>query len=258
MAFAGIDRSAYPGNAFMAGLMTHTNLLWTGFYLAPAPSHPEASWMERRADLRAMGPGWGIAPVYVGQQHPSGPGSHTLTAAQCKKDARDAAKLAYKAGFTDVWEKTLPGAPRIYLDIEIGGNLPANFLAYVNAWCEVIRSNETAYLPAVYCSFKDTGAQLLAANPDLTVWAFNINQFLHHHDQALVAPDKFRVPEPTQSGFAQATAWQWIQGFASITTKLPDGSTKTVANWDLDSSDAPDPSHPARQWDADANTWVVT
>ncbi|MEU3825060.1 DUF1906 domain-containing protein [Streptomyces sp. SID486] len=257
MAFAGIDRLAYPGNAFMAGLMTNTNLLWTGFYLAPAPSQGNTSWMAHLADLRAMGPGWGVAPVFVGQQHPNGPGSHTLTAEQGRKDAVSAAQLADQAGFASGDEADLPGYPRIYLDIEIGGTLPSNFVSYVNAWCEVIRSDQTAYLPAVYCSFKDTAAQLLASNDDLIVWVFNINQFLHHHDQALPDPATFLVPEPTESGFAGATAWQWIQGFASVTTTLPDGSAKTVNNWDLDSSDAPDPSHPARTWDDGTGTWGV-
>ncbi|MFF4713283.1 glycoside hydrolase domain-containing protein [Streptomyces eurythermus] len=257
MAFAGIDRLAYPGNEFMEGLMTNTNLLWTGFYLAPAPSQGNTSWMTHLADLRSMGPGWGIAPLFVGQQHPSGPGSHILTADQGRKDALKAVELADQAGFTSGMEADLPGAPRIYLDIEIGGTLPANFVTYINAWCEVIRSDQTAYLPAVYCSFKNSAAQLLAANDDLLVWVFNINQFLGHHDQALVGPDKFLVPEPTQSGFAQATAWQWIQAFASITTTLPDGSTKTLPNWDLDSSDVPDPSHQHREWDDAAGTWVT-
>jgi hypothetical protein len=53
MAHSGIDRSGYPGNDFMSGLMEHTNLLWTGLYLARAPSHPtDTSWMAHRADLR--------------------------------------------------------------------------------------------------------------------------------------------------------------------------------------------------------------
>jgi hypothetical protein len=258
MAFAGIDRLQYPGNDFMAGLMTNTNLLWTGFYLAPAPSQGNRSWMTHRADLRAMGPGWGIAPLFVGQQAPGGPGSHILTVDQGHADALTAAQLADDAGFADGDENDLPGAPRIYLDIEIGGNLAPNLLAYVNAWCEMLRSDQTNYLPAVYCSFKNTAAQLLAANPDLVVWVFNINQFLSHHDQALVGPGEFLKPDvPTQSGFPSATAWQWIQGFASITTTLPSGTGQTLATWDLDVSIAPDPSHPNRQFDVDAGTWVA-
>jgi len=257
MSFAGIDRLAYPGSDFMAGLMQNTNLLWTGFYLAPAPSQGNRSWMDHRADLRAMGPGWGIAPIFVGQQHPSGVGSHILTAAQGRQDALTAAQLADTAGLSSGSEAGLPGAPRIYLDIEIGGNLPLDFLGYVNARCEVIRSDQTSYLPAVYCSFKDTAAQLLRANPDLVVWVFNINQFLSHHDQAFVGTDEFRKPDVATSGFASATAWQWIQNFASLTTTLPNGSSRTLPAWDLDVSDVPDPSHPTRQFDVSTGDWVT-
>lgn len=260
MAYAGIDRSHYPGNDFMAGLMLHTNLLWTGFYLAPAPSHGDRSWMPHLADLRAMGPGWGVAPLFVGQQHPNIdlPGvSHVRTAAQGRADALQAVQLADRAGFSTGPEAGLPGPPRIYLDIEIGGHLPPDDLTYVNAWCEVIRSDQTAYLPAVYCSHKDTAAQLQRDNPDLVFWVFNVDQFLHHHDQAMVGPDEFRKPDLSQAGYPEATAWQWLQAFASITTTLPNGNTQAMANWDLDVSSAPDPSHPSRQFDSGTGMWIT-
>ena len=112
-------------------------------------------------------------------------------------------------------------------------------------------------MPAVYCSFKDTAAQLVAAQADLVVWVFNVNQFLHQHDQALVGPDEFRKPDLIQAGFAGATAWQWIQGFASITTTLPDGSTRQLPSWDLDVSTVADPSHPDRVFDIDSGTWTT-
>jgi hypothetical protein len=245
--YAGIDRLQYPGNDFMQALMLNTNLLWTGFYLAPAPSQGNTSWMTRLADLRSMGPGWGIAPLFVGQQHPSGPGSHVLTADQGRADALLATQRAGEAGFEDL--------SVIYLDIEIGGNLPQDFLAYVNAWCEVVRSDATAYRPGVYCSFKDTPTQLRASNPDLLFWVFNINQFLHHHDAALVAENEFRKPDIADSGCPFASAWQWIQGFASITTTLPNGSPQTVSTWDLDVSTLPDPSMPERTFNSDTGTW---
>lgn len=256
MSFAGIDRLAYPGNDFMSGLMQNTNLLWTGFYLAPAPSQGNSSWMTHLADLRAMGPGWGIAPIFVGQQHPSGSGSHILTDAQGRADALRAAALADQAGFASGAEAELPGAPRIYLDIEIGGRLPPDYMAYIDAWCEVLRSDQTSYLPAVYCSFKDTAAQILAANPDVAIWVFNINKFLNHHDQALLGPDTFLKPDIADSGFGQATAWQWIQGFGSLRTTLPSGVSTTLPTWDLDVSAVPDPSHPSRQFDADQGVWL--
>jgi hypothetical protein len=60
-----MDTSLYPGDAVMAHLKQNPNLVWTGFYLGPAPSHSGASWMSRRDFLVASG--WGLAPIYVGQ-----------------------------------------------------------------------------------------------------------------------------------------------------------------------------------------------
>jgi len=64
------------------------------------------------------------------------------------------------------------------------------------------------------------------------------------------------VPEPdlAQSGFPGATAWQWIQGFRSITVRMPDVSTP---NWDPNVSAVPDPSHPDRELDAERRSWVT-
>lgn len=76
MGYAGMDTSIYPGDAVMAHLKDLTNLVWTGFYLGPAPSHPNASWMDRRATLIAQG--WGLAPKRRGT---------TWFSAQWKTDA---------------------------------------------------------------------------------------------------------------------------------------------------------------------------
>jgi len=60
---AGFDTAFYPGDSQMAWLKANTNLVWCGYYLAPAPSHRDTSWMGTRATLLAQG--WGIAPVYL-------------------------------------------------------------------------------------------------------------------------------------------------------------------------------------------------
>src|ERR1017187_9251756 len=94
--FAGFDRLAYPGDTVMKNVINETNLRWCGFYLAPAPSQGNTSWMAKRSFLTGLG--WGLAPIYVGQQS-DGLGSHTVTAAQGTLDAQDTAKLAKSAGF---------------------------------------------------------------------------------------------------------------------------------------------------------------
>jgi Rv2525c-like, glycoside hydrolase-like domain/Hemopexin len=110
LGYGGVDVLQYPGDPAMDILWNTTSLTWTGFYLAPAPSQGNTSWMNRRAFLEGLG--WGFAPIYVGQQTHASPGSHTLTQAQGTIDANDAAALALHAGF-------VPGSI-IYLDIETG------------------------------------------------------------------------------------------------------------------------------------------
>src|ERR1700692_1712966 len=107
--FVGFDCLAYPGIDEMTWLKANTNLGWCGFYLAPAPSHSDSSWRGSRSDLVALG--WGILPIYVGQQT-TGPGSHNVSGAQGTLDGGDAAALAAAAGF--------PNGAFLYLDIEDG------------------------------------------------------------------------------------------------------------------------------------------
>jgi hypothetical protein len=49
--FVGFDCLAYPGTDEMTWLKANTNLGWCGFYLAPAPSHSDSSWIGCRSDL---------------------------------------------------------------------------------------------------------------------------------------------------------------------------------------------------------------
>ena len=60
--FAGFDSGDYPGDPVMDWLKAHTNLVWCGYYLAPAPSHCGTSWMGTRAAI--VGRGMGITPIY--------------------------------------------------------------------------------------------------------------------------------------------------------------------------------------------------
>lgn len=229
-AHAGFDRLTYPGDAVMTALYDNTNLAWTGFYLAPAPSQPYTGWMTKAQTLRDMG--WGLAPVYVGQQWPGGPGSHVLTAEQGSIDAQDAMTLADTAGI---------GANCvIYLDIEIGGRLPASYLSYAQAWFDGVRGSR--YRPGAYCSYLDTPIQLQAANPDLFFWVFNINKFAK--TQALDTDGSFRTPPVGGSGCSFATAWQFIQGADTIPVPRGDGTSGTLSSVDMDSATVLDPSQP--------------
>ena len=59
--FLGFDTSIYPGDTAMQTLRTQALVAFTGFYLAPAPSHGDTSWMQKRAFLAGLG--YGFAPV---------------------------------------------------------------------------------------------------------------------------------------------------------------------------------------------------
>jgi hypothetical protein len=227
----GFDRLAYPGDAVMQSLWDSTPCAFVAVYLAPAPSQANTSWMPKIPALRSMG--WGMAPVYVGQQAPGGPGSHVLTAAQGTTDAADAAGLASSGG--------LDTASVIYLDVEVGGQLPTAFMNYISAWVTGIQASD--YLPGIYCSFSQTASQITAAVGDIPAWVF------HPSDQGPNTIDLSAEtpPDPGKSGFAPAFVWQYrmsLKGAITITWKDSLGAQQSLKTVDLDSAICKDPSKP--------------
>lgn len=233
--FAGFDRLLYPGDTVMTTIIEKTNLRWCGFYLAPAPSQGNTSWMTKRAFLEGLG--WGLAPIYLGQQV-SGPGSHNVTAAQGTLDAQNAASLANKAGFAK--------GSIIFLDIEQGPPAQAAALAYYRAWVAELLAN-TSYAPGVYCSASQVAQELFNADSRPAFWVFNINKFTCDPTQArpgrLLIPQTspFPSPNPTSSGVSFAQLWQLAQGSRC---RINAGGSSLVPV-DFDSSVASDPSNPA-------------
>ena len=231
MTFLGFDRLAYPGDAVMQGLRAQGKVSFVACYLAPSPSQGNTSWMAHVSDL--IKAGWGLAPVYVGQQAKGGPGSHTLMAAQGTTDAADACALAVKAG--------LPEGRVIYLDIEVGGTLAADQMSYVSAWVTAMRAAKFA--PGIYASTSKTAAQVVAAVGNLPVWVF------HPRDNkaAVVDPATEAAPDPTTSGFSGATVWQYrlsLTATSRIDLAWTDSSGKkqVLQSVDMDSSTVADPS----------------
>ena len=230
--FAGFDRLAYPGDTFMKTLYDETNLCWCGFYLAPAPSQGNTSWMSKRDYLQQMG--WGFAPVYVGQQV-AGPGSKIVTAAQGKLDAQDAARLASAAGF----EK----ASILFLDIEQGPPAQKATLEYYDAWVSELEDH-TNYSPGVYCSFSQVAQALHDKNSLPHFWVFQINQFTCGPAKGgftqVGKNTPFPTPDPAQSGVSFAQLWQFVQAASGCSVRA---GGHTVVNFDFDSSTAQDPSN---------------
>lgn len=217
--YPGIDRDSYPGDHAMDWLLHNTNLHWTGFYLGPAPSHHDTSWMRSRLTLSDMG--WGLAPIYVGRQT-AGPGSHDVTVANGTIDGQNAAQLAAQAGFR--------GGSVIYLDWEDGSVTQAGLDYYV-AWLEAVRLN--SYRAAVYCSHivaqQFMGADARAYSP----WVFRM---------ATGIGIQFDNPYPRMAASASkignAVAWQYAQ---NVSITIEHGHQLDV---DLNVADCIDPSSP--------------
>lgn len=229
--YLGFDRLQYPGDAVMASLKASTPLSFVAVYLAPAPSQGYTGWMAHVSDLATAG--WGLVPVYVGQQASGGPGSHILTAAQGSTDATDAANLASTAG--------LAAGSVLYLDVEIGGALGPDFLGYVTAWAAGMGS--TNYKPGVYCSFSQTAGQVREAVGDIPIWVF------HPRDAGPSTVDLATeaAPDPGTSGYELALAWQYrmsLHGSVDLTWTDSAGTTQTLPKVDVDAAVCPDPSNP--------------
>lgn len=220
--FLGFDRSEYPGDSVMKRLRTEAQIDFTGFYLAPAPSHGNAGWMGKRAFL--LGLGYGFAPVYVGQQQPGAPGhpnpgSHTITAAQGTIDGRNAAELAAQANF--------PGASVIYLDIETGDQPVPGALSYYRAWVDSVIAH--GFSPGVYCSHVVVAAYMSADNRAVP-WIFQLAAL-----GGTFAPPLPRK-DPSHSSFSGAKVLQHAQN-----AKLNLGAT-VIKPVDLDTALMADPS----------------
>lgn len=221
--YAGFDTDIFPGADQMDWLLANTNLVWCGYYLAPAPSHDDTSWMGQRADL--VDAGWGIAPVYVGQQV-QGPGSKTVTGAQGTADGSDAAALMSGDGF--------PDGSCVYLDLENGSPFQAPQTDYVAAWVAAVQA--AGFQPGIYCSH-GIGAQVVGLCPSARIWAFNIPTTALTDTTGLVYP----TPAPSGCGVPSAVAWQRIQ---NTNLQLP-GAPVPVMNVDLDTALTDDPGAPA-------------
>jgi LysM repeat protein len=216
--FLGFDRLGYPGDDFMRLLRARAQVTWTGFYLAPAPSQPNTSWMQKRAFLKGLG--YGFAPIYVGQQQTGISGSHTLTASQGTRDAEDAVALAQEAGF--------PASSVLYLDIENGPPAQSRFLTYYKAWVQGVRAN--GFSPGVYCSHL-LAPKILEQDTGVVVWIFHL-KFSNGHSFAPPLP----MIDPSQSNFTTARMMQYAQN-GKITI-----SSTSLTPIDLNSGHRADPS----------------
>jgi len=229
LGYAGFDRLDYPGDALMTALWNQTNLAWCGFYLAPAPSQGKGtSWMTKRAFLTGLG--WGLAPIYVGEQQYKGAEwckgcSFKPSAAKGTQDAADAIRLASKAGF--------PAGSVIYLDLESWGTVENPLRDYYRSWIAGILAG--TFVPGVYCPHV-LARQLRGFDSRPVFWVVNAGKFQSGAKASYQNP--LPAPEPLLSGIEFSTLWQLAVSVGALSVS----SAQKLPNIDFDSSSVPDPS----------------
>jgi GH25 family lysozyme M1 (1,4-beta-N-acetylmuramidase) len=181
--FYGIDTALYPGDAAMQAWWNDSPFYYTGFYLGPAPDHPDASFMDKRQMLGNQG--WGLLPVYVGHQA----AYRYLSAQTGAWNADDAAGLMATAGF--------PPNTAVFLDVEASRPLSDRYLGYVTAWVNEIRTQ--GYTAGIYCNTASANQISSALSGNVEFWV------AHYTGYSLPSC----IPSPADSGISCAGAWQF-------------------------------------------------
>ncbi|HEU5210844.1 MAG TPA: glycoside hydrolase domain-containing protein [Longimicrobiales bacterium] len=148
----GFDTRTYPGDAAMRTWLDASPYRWVGYYL-PAPCYTGTSWVGTRERIASIG--WGVAPLFVGEQDWSAiqPGDTTvaeqgarcttqnLTPAQGAADAVAADSVMDAEGFP-------PGTP-VFLDVERMERVSRAMEEYVHAWFTEMLARGR-YTPSLY------------------------------------------------------------------------------------------------------------
>ena len=181
--FYGMDLGTYPGDDAMQTWWNDSPFYYAGFYLGPAPDHPDASYMGKRQVL--VDQGWGLLPVYVGRQA----ANRYLSVQSGAIDADDAAGLMARAGF--------PGNTAVFLDIETSHPLNASYLSYARAWVNEIQNQ--GYTAGIYCNTCNASQLSNALSGNVKFWV------AHYTCYNLPSSST----NPADSGTSFATTWQF-------------------------------------------------
>jgi hypothetical protein len=245
--YLGFDRNLYPGDDALPIL--RKTFSFASYWLSPPPGERTNTWKGKRELL--LSHGFGFLALYRGRE------SHELKNEAAAKrigfqDAKNSAAAAKSEGFAS-------GAI-IFLDVEEGGRLPANYHAYLAAWSEEL--TRAGYHPGVYCSgmpVQEGSAVTIttaddirnqAATRDISIWAYN--DFCPPSPGCAFPQDP---PPPASSGIGYASVWQLAQSprrkefTARCPAKYaPDGNCyapgDTTHKWflDVNSAKSADPS----------------
>lgn len=240
--YLGFDTNLYPGDAMLPEF--RKQFAYLGYWLNDPPGMSTNEWVGKRAAV--LHAGFGFLILFNGRLDKEL--RHNYAAALGESDGMDAARAARTEGF--------PPNAIIFLDLEEGGRMLPEQLAYIGAWIHAVRAQ--GYRPGVYCAgipFRDSGQTLTTADditahfPGTAIWIAN--------DQCPPAPGCVaRAVRPSQSGFQQALVWQFSQSprrhqftraceetYARDGNCYPPGLPRNERTAvDLDTSTTPDPS----------------
>ncbi len=241
--YLGFDTNLYPGDKMLPALRKH--FAYLGYWLNDPPGTHTNEWVGKRATVRKAG--FGFLILFNGRLDKQL--RRTDPAALGSADGAAAAHAAKTEGF--------PPKAIIFLDLEEGGRMLPEQLAYIGAWIRAVRA--VGYRVGIYCAgipFHDSGQTLSTADdivahfPGTAIWTAN--------DKCPPAPGCVARPiRPSRSEFKDALVWQFSQSprrrsltRACAKTYARDGNcyapgmphTERTA-LDLDSSTSPDPSH---------------
>src|SRR5258708_18385268 len=194
------DRNIYPGDAALPIL--RKTFVFTSYWLSPPPGEKIKTWLGKREFLRSLG--FGFLALHRGRE--SGELKNEAAARRNgTQDAKNAAAAAKSEGFAS--------GTIIFLDIEEGGRLLANYHAYLGVWSEEITRD--GYHPGAYCSgipvnegpsVTITTADDIsndAASRDITISAYN--DFCPP-SPGCTFPEE--PPPPSATGIGYAPVWQ--------------------------------------------------
>jgi hypothetical protein len=249
-AYLGFDLNIFPGKDALPVL--RKTFAFSGFWLSPPPGEKTNTWLGKRELLRAQG--FGFLLLYRGPQSRE-LRDQAAAAERGARDARNAASTAKSEGF--------PAQAIIFLDIEEGGRLPAQYHSYLRAWtAELERSG---YRAGAYCSgmpVKEGPAATITTADDIRAHASPQDcVFFIYNDGCPPSPGcafPRNPPSPATSGISYATLWQFAQSprRKEFTAHCPPGyhtdgncyaPGDTSHSWflDVESATTPDPSNAA-------------
>jgi hypothetical protein len=239
-AYLGFDRNEYPGDAALPIL--RKSFEFSGYWLGPPPGEKTNSWRGKRELLRSQG--FGFMLLYGGRKSSE---VKSLFNARQKgsTDASNATAAAENEGFA------LHAI--IFLDIEEGGRLSANYHSYLRAWANSLA--RAGFRPGVYCSGisvdEGGGVSITTAEDirdnlkprEIVFWIFND---ACPPSEGCATPHN--PPKPAASGIPYAAIWQFTQS-----PRRPERTVGCAESYQADGN-CYAPGDATHAWHLDINT----